>query len=34
MLERISFLSPGDLPDPRSPALQVDYLPSEPPEKP
>ena len=32
------FLSPGDLPDPgiqpRSPALQADSLPSEPPEKP
>ena len=34
----LPFPSPGDLPDPgiepRSPALQVDSLPSEPPEKP
>ena len=34
----LPFLSPGDLPDPgikpRSPALQVDALPSEPPGKP
>ena len=34
----LPFLSPGDLPDPgiepRSPALQADSLPSEPPEKP
>jgi len=33
-----SFLSPGNLPDPGikpgSPALQADYLPSEPPGKP
>ena len=33
----LSFSSPGDLPDPgikpRSPALQADSLPSEPPEK-
>ena len=35
---RISFPSPGDLPDPGvqhgCPALQADYLPTEPPEKP
>ena len=34
----LTFLSPGDLPDPgiksRSPALQIDYLPSEAPGKP
>ena len=34
----LSFSSPGDLPDPEidpgSPALQADYLPSEPPGKP
>ena len=34
----LSFPSPGDLPDPgiepRSPTLQADTLPSEPPEKP
>ena len=34
----LSFLSPGDLPDPgmepRSPALQADSLPSKPPGKP
>jgi len=34
----LPFPSSGDLPDPgielRSPALQADYLPSEPPEKP
>ena len=34
----LPFSSPGDLPDlemkPRSPALQVDFLPSEPPGKP
>ena len=38
MLEWVDFLSPGDLPnpgiEPRSPALQVDSLPAEPPEKP
>ena len=35
---RVLFPSPGDLPypgiDPRSPVLQADALPSEPPEKP
>ena len=38
VLERKPFPSPGDLPNPgikpRSPALQVDFLPAEPPEKP
>ena len=38
MLEWVDFLSPGDLPnpgiEPRSPALQVDSSPAEPPEKP
>ena len=38
ILEWVSFPSPGDLPnpgiDPRSPALQVDYLPVEPQGKP
>ena len=37
VLEWIAFSSPGDLPDPgdepRSPALQADALPSEPPRK-
>ena len=31
---RLPFASPGDLPDPESPALQADSLPSEPPGKP
>ena len=38
VLEWIAFSSPGDLPDPgiepKSPALQADALPSEPPGKP
>ena len=38
ILEWVDFLSPRDLPNPgiesRSPALQVDSLPGEPPEKP
>ena len=38
ILEQLLFSTPGDLPDPgiklRSPTLQVDSLPSEPPRKP
>ena len=38
ILERVAFPSPGDLPnpgiEPRSPTLQVDSLPAEPPGKP
>ena len=33
-LSGLPFPSPGDLPEPRSPALQGDTLPSEPLEKP
>jgi len=33
ILEWLPFPSPGNLPDPGSPVLQADYLPSEPPRK-